>query len=126
AFSQSLPVLMLAGFFGPASAGFYSLGRATLAMPTALLGKAISDVFYPHIAEAVHKDKNIYHPLLKTTLLLLLIGVVPFGIIILWGPILFELVFGHSWNQAGEYARWLSIWLLFGFVNRPVVSAIPV
>ena len=126
AFSQSLPILMLASFFGPAAAGFYSLSRVTLAMPTALLGKAISDVFYPRIAEAAHANENIFSHIFKATTALMVIGIIPFGLVFLWGPILFELVFGSEWGQAGEYARWLSLWLFFGFTNRPIVSAIPV
>src|SRR5690606_12094505 len=36
AVSQGLPILMLTSFFGPASAGFYSIGRTVLAMPSTL------------------------------------------------------------------------------------------
>ena len=125
-FSQSLPVLLLASFFGPAAAGFYSLGRATLAMPTTLLGKAISDVFYPRIAEAAHANENTFKLIMKATVALAVVGIFPFGIVFALGPFLFKFVFGSEWYKAGEYARWLSIWLFFAFINRPSVSAIAV
>src|SRR5690625_5209746 len=41
AVSQSLPVLMLASFFGPATAGFYTLSRSVMAAPADLLGNSI-------------------------------------------------------------------------------------
>ncbi|MEI8616630.1 oligosaccharide flippase family protein [Pseudoalteromonas sp. B193] len=45
ALSQSLPILMLASFFGPASAGFYTLAKTVMAIPSTLVGKAVGDVF---------------------------------------------------------------------------------
>src|SRR5690606_20139454 len=46
--SDALPVLMLAAFFGPAAAGFYSLSRSILGAPVTLIGRAVGQVFYPH------------------------------------------------------------------------------
>src|SRR5699024_11373617 len=42
--SQNLPVLLLTSFFGPAAAGFYSIGRTVLSMPSRLIGKAIGEI----------------------------------------------------------------------------------
>lgn len=124
--SQNLPVLMLAMFFGPASAGFYSLGRMVLGAPSALIGQSVASVFYPRINEAVHAGENTHRLILKATLALAAIGIVPFGLIIAFGPSLFALVFGVDWIRAGEYAQWLALWVYFGFINRPSVGAIPV
>lgn len=59
AVSQSLPVLMLTNFFGPVSAGFYSIGRSVLSMPSQLIGKSVGDVFYPRISEASNNGENV-------------------------------------------------------------------
>lgn len=126
ALSQSLPVLMLATFSGPAAAGFYSLGRTVMGLPSGLIGSAVGNVFYPKIAEAVNLKQKIHQPILKATVALALVGIVPYGAVSLFGPWLFELVFGKEWLVAGEYARWLALWLYFGFINGPSVSAIPV
>ncbi|BCD97017.1 lipopolysaccharide biosynthesis protein [Marinagarivorans cellulosilyticus] len=124
--SQSLPVLMLAAFFGPAAAGFYSLGRTILGIPSTLLGQSVSSVFYPRFNESVQAGENSYSLLLKATLSLAVLGIVPFGLIILMGPWLFTLAFGDQWGDAGQYARWLALWTFFAFVNRPCIAAIPV
>lgn len=126
ALSQSLPVLMLASFFGPASAGFYAIGRTVLGVPSTLLGKAVADVFYPKIAEAANRNENLYSPIYKATLALACVGIIPYGAIFLFGPWLFSFVFGEEWLLAGEYARWLSAWLYFAFMNRPSVAALAV
>src|SRR5690606_8930446 len=126
AISQSMPILLLASFFGPASAGFYSIGRTVLGMPTQLIGKSVGDVFYPRIAEAANNGENITRLLTKATLALAAVGILPFGIVMIFGPWLFEFVFGGEWKIAGEYARWLALWSFFAFVNRPSVKSIPV
>lgn len=122
--SQSLPILMLASFFGPAAAGFYSLGRTVMSVPTTLIGKSVGDVFYPRIAEAVHHKENLFSLILKATLALASVGFVPFVLVIAFGPWLFSFVFGAEWVTAGEYARWLALWMYFAFLNRPTVVAI--
>src|SRR5699024_10099160 len=48
--SQSMPVIMLTTLFSPAAAGFFTIGRTVLRLPTNLIGKAVGDVFYPRIA----------------------------------------------------------------------------
>jgi len=126
AVSQSLPVLMLSAFFGPASAGFYTLGRRLLKMPTALIGKSVGDVFYPDITKAAHNKEDLTMYILNATLGLAAIGIIPFSIIVIAGPGLFEFVFGSEWYRAGEYARWMAFWLFFAFINRPSVMSLPV
>lgn len=124
AISQGLPVLMLASFFGSAAAGFYSIGRAVLAMPSTLVGQAVGDVFYPRITEAFHRGEDLARLILKATIVLAVVGFLPFAIIVVFGPQVFSFVFGDEWVKAGEYARWMAFWLFFSFLNRPSVVAI--
>jgi O-antigen/teichoic acid export membrane protein len=122
--SLSLPVLMLSSLFGPAAAGCYALGRTVMSMPIRLIGKSVGDVFYPRFTEAAHKGQPLGSLILRATGFLAAAGLVPFAIVMVSGPWLFALVFGPDWLVAGEYARWLALWLYFGFLNRPSVAAI--
>lgn len=124
ALSQSLPVLILASFFGPAAAGFYALGKTILALPATLIGKSVGDVFYPRITAAAQQQQPLRPLLLKATAAMAGVGVAPFAVVIAFGPWLFAWVFGSEWWQAGEYARWMSVWMFFAFLNRPSVAAI--
>jgi len=124
--SQGLPVLMLAAFFGPAPAGFFTLGKKILGTPTRLIGQSVRDVFYPKISEAAQRGESLSKLIFMATLYMAAIGIIPFAIITLFGPWLFGFVFGSEWTVAGEYARWLSIMLFFQYINRPAVAAIPV
>ena len=124
--SQSLPILMLAALFGPASAGFYTLGRMVMGIPAGLIGKSVGDVFYPRISEAKNSGEPLYPLVKKATILLGAVGFLPFVIVAAFGPWLFSFVFGAEWETAGEYARWLAVWMFFMFTNNPSVKAIPI
>ncbi len=126
AVSQSLPILMLAAFFGPASAGFYTLCRKLLGMPSTLIGSSVKDVFYPRIAEAAHRGEYLTRLIVKATLSIAAVGVVPFGLVFVFGPWLFGIVFGVEWVAAGDYARWSALLAFFALINRPSVASIPV
>ncbi|MDH2373877.1 oligosaccharide flippase family protein [Cobetia sp. 3AK] len=126
ALSQSIPVIMLTSFFGATAAGFYSLAKLALAAPSALLGEAVSSVFYPKFNESFRDDKDALSLFLKATFLLATIGLAPFSLIVVFGSSFFAFIFGTEWGTSGEYAQWMAVWLYFGFVNRPSVAAIPV
>ncbi|KXH86085.1 lipopolysaccharide biosynthesis protein [Sporosarcina sp. HYO08] len=126
AISQNLPILMLTSFFGPASAGFYTIGRTVLSVPVQLIGNSVGDVFYPRISEAGNNGENLTKLIKKATIALASVGIIPFGIVIIFGPWLFSFVFGEGWATAGEYARWIALWIFFMFINGPSIKAIPV
>lgn len=126
AFSQSLPIIMLTSFFGPASVGFYSISRTVLTMPISLIGKSIGDVFYPRISEAANKGENISILIKRATFSLAVLGIIPFAFIIITGPWLFSFIFGEQWEMAGHYSRWIAIWMFFMFINRPSIQALPI
>ncbi|MCG7538922.1 MULTISPECIES: oligosaccharide flippase family protein [Pseudoalteromonas] len=124
--NQSLPIILLASLFGAPAAGFFTLCRSILTMPLNLIAKSVSDVLYPNISERFVSGIPIFGLLLKSTLVLALIGVIPMIILILFSPWLFSAVFGSEWHQAGVYAQWFSVWLFFNFINRPCVAAVAV
>lgn len=123
---QSAPVLMLAALFGPVPAGFYALGVRVLGLPSALIGGAVGSVFYPRVTQAAHAGEDVTKLIFRATMGLVAIGMVPFGLIFVFGPWMFGFVFGNGWVVAGEYARWLSFMYFFNFINKPAVGAVPV
>lgn len=123
--SQSLPVVMLAAYFGPTAVGFYSIAIAVLAMPAGLIGASVMQVFYPRVNEAIRTNENAKALIIKATAGLALTGALPFTAVIIAGPLLFGFIFGSEWKAAGVYAQWLSPWLFFQYINKPAVAAIP-
>jgi O-antigen/teichoic acid export membrane protein len=125
AISQNIPTLLLAMFFGPVPAGFYALSRRVLQFPSSLVSQSVGTVFLPRIAEAARRGEGLRPYIIKATGGLALVGLLPFGAIISLGPLLFRLIFGAEWSTAGEYARWMGLWLFFTFMNVPSVQATP-
>lgn len=123
--SASMPVILLASYFGPASVGYYSIASAVLVMPAALIGNSVMQVFYPRISEAVRRGEDVRGLIVQTTKVMALAGAFPFAAVIVAGPALFSFVFGQEWRTAGVYGQWLSIWLFFQYINKPAVAAIP-
>lgn len=126
ALTHGLPVILLAGFYGTSVAGFYGLAYSVLAAPIALIGTSVGNVLYPRLAEAAHRGEGLRRLVLLPTVALFLVGIIPFGTVMLAGPTLFTVVFGEEWREAGEYARWLSLWTLFMFCNIPSNKLIPI
>lgn len=124
--TSNLPLLLLTSFFGPAAAGFFSIGRTVLGVPSTLIGKSVGDVFYPRVSKAVNNNEKIAPLIKKSTIYLALVGIIPYGIIILFGPILFSLVFGAEWVTAGKYAQLLAVWIYMDFLRLPSVNTLPV
>jgi O-antigen/teichoic acid export membrane protein len=97
-----------------------------MGIPAGLIGKSVGDVFYPRITEAANNGERLYPLVKKATLLMVVVGLLPFAVVVALGPSLFSFVFGADWVVAGEYARWLAIWMFFGFANNPCVKVIPI
>lgn len=124
AFSQSLPVLGLTYLFDLSVAGQYSMAYRVLMVPVNVVAGSIRQVIYRVLSDSANRDHR-FMVWRRTTLTLLGIGLVPLGIIVIWGPQVFEAILGDRWYVAGEYARWLSPWLLASLVNPPSVVSIP-
>lgn len=124
--TRSMPILLLASLFGQASAGFFTICNTVLMLPSTLIGRSIGNVFYPQFNEAAYKKEAVTKLLTKSVFYLSIISIFPFGLIILFGPWLFEFVFGENWVMAGEYARWLSLSSLVRFIIEPCLRALPV
>lgn len=124
--AQTLPIVMLAALFGPKSVAYYALANSVLAMPAGLIGDSVIQVFYPKANEAHQKGEILDKLIIKATLGMSIIGIVPFLIITIYGPSLFEIIFGAGWEKGGIYAQLLCAWIFLGFISRPAITAIPI
>lgn len=126
AISHSIPVLLLASFFGPVYAGLYSLSKSILTAPAVLIGNSVANVFYQKSADMVNNNINPTRLLLLASAGILLVVSLPFSIVMITGPTLFGMAFGEEWRGAGEFAQWMAIWLAVSVAARPTVAIIPV
>lgn len=125
-FSLQVPVFFFSSFYNTSIVGFYAHSHRILSMPITIIGRAIGQVFFQKAAEMVNQNKPIGNLTFELYKKLLLIGILPFSIIMGFGDYIFSFVFGNEWIMAGKYAQFLSIWILFNFISSPLSQLISV
>ncbi len=121
ALSSGLPVLLLTHFFGISIAGAYAFGVRLLTTPMGLITGAMRQVLFQKASETQHNGGSLIALYLKVTVGLFALGLLPTLILIIWAPEIFSFIFGIQWHNAGLYARWLILWMLFVFCNVPAI-----
>jgi len=78
-------------------------------------------VLFQKACESHHQEEKLAPLYLRSTVGLFVLGTIPMTLFALWSPPLFVWVFGAQWQEAGEFARSLALWMLFGFANLPAI-----
>ncbi|MDI1323213.1 MAG: oligosaccharide flippase family protein [Algoriphagus sp.] len=118
--TNQLPVFMLSGFVGPAAVGLYNLAVRMLGLPIQLIGGAIGTVFKQRATEDFNRDRNFKTIYLKTLKSLGWASVPMIIIILLFGPKLFEFVFGNEWRISGVIAQILIVFFVMKLIVSPL------
>ena len=118
--SLQMPYLIIPVIFTSAVAGLYFLVFRVLMMPISLLGESMMEVFRNKAMENLKEHGTCKPVFIKTFLSLVLIGLPPALLIILFGPEIFAFIFGEEWREAGLYATILAPMALFRLVCAPL------
>lgn len=121
AVSQGIPILLLGYYFGAGIAGAYAFGNRILQVPMNFILEALRQVLFQRASEASHRRENLFRIYYRATVGLFGFAVIPMILGFMFSPWLFSIVFGQSWYTAGEYARWLILWVGIMFCNAPSV-----
>lgn len=120
-----LPVIVFAALYGSQAAGFFILTRQVLALPAALVGQAVGQVYYGTASALIRDNPSALPRLLyRTVRNLVIIGFLPISVVAIIGPRLFAVVFGASWSTSGEYVRLLSVMLLLQLAIAPISQSL--
>ncbi|MDJ0364556.1 oligosaccharide flippase family protein [Hymenobacter sp. H14-R3] len=117
--SAQLPIFFLTSGFGATVVGLYSFSVTLLEIPVSLTGSAIAPVFYQKAAELYHTDMprlreltlNIYNKLLYA-------GILPLGLITIFGDWIFRIAFGARWEMAGVFTGYLGYYYIFKLTSQ--------
>lgn len=120
------PTLIVAAFFGPTFAGFYELARRIIKLPSILMQESVRKVYRARAAKNVHRGKSLHSDISRITVGLLLIGFLPYAVVVLFGPAIFAFVFGEEWLMTGRIARWLAVWHLLHVSMSPSFESLKV
>ncbi len=126
AVSSNVMLFVFSAYFGAGIVGLYSMALRMIQLPAGVVSNAIKQVYFQRASDSYNNGNNIYKQLIKATMYLAIIGIIPSILIFIFAPSLFELALGSSWREAGNYASWLIIWLFFGFMNTPSLATIQI
>lgn len=120
-----MPVFLLI-VYGPIVAGLFALGERVIGMPMKLIGNSISQAYVSSCAKSVQNKKPIMGMFMKIFTRLLFIAVLLMGLVAVFGPWIFSLVFGEAWGEAGIYARILSVMFVLRLSIVPLAQTLNV
>lgn len=96
-----------------------------LSAPVAIVCKSVGKAFYGEIASLGRKSgKEISTLTVWIMIRLFVVSIIPFTLIICFGPWIFRTFFGAEWTQSGTFARYLCFYLIFRFVYSPISDGI--
>jgi O-antigen/teichoic acid export membrane protein len=113
--SSHVPIWLLTSFFSPAICGLYAKALYLLLLPANVIGQSVGQVFLQESAAAKAARLNLAGLFEVVFNRMITIGTLPFAILAIIGPELFQLFLGARWTESGVYAQILmpQIFLVF-------------
>jgi lipopolysaccharide exporter len=120
--STDAPILLLTSFFSPAICGLYSKATYLLLLPSMVIGRSVGQVFLQESAAAKASRMNLAGLFETVFNRMITIGILPFAILGIIGPELFDLFLGTRWTESGVYAQILMPQIFLGFLIGSIGS----
>lgn len=112
--SYQLTPILLSSSYGVGVVGQYSLANRLLVLPSILIGAAIGDVFRVEFTKsAIEEGKKLFKRAFSK---MALFGIMLFLPLFFLSPILFKIVFGSSFVDAGYYSRYMILGVFFNYL----------
>ncbi|GLS89623.1 O-antigen translocase [Psychromonas marina] len=121
--SSNLPVYLIPIYYGSPVLGVYAFGLRMVQAPLGLFSASIYNVLNKSFADNYSQKKSlkkIFNKSLKTLIVCCIITTP----IWLYIDVIFSIVFGLAWLEAGLYIQHLIPWILMMFISSPY-SSIP-
>ena len=117
--SQGAPVLLLTQQFGMTVVGYYAFASRFLMTPWSLAYTSLQRVLFQRMSEANNAREDVMVLFKRTCRGLCMITILPGILGFLLTPGIFLFLFGEAWRDAGEYGKWLWVWMVPGFLSLP-------
>jgi len=115
-----LPLFLIGMRHGALAAGLFALTQRVLAAPISLLAASVLEVFKRQSVQEFQADGHCKQAYRYTFKVLMLLGLAPSLVLLLFSPQLFAWVFGPAWREAGELAQILAPLYFLNFVASPL------
>jgi O-antigen/teichoic acid export membrane protein len=121
------PTLLIVGLYGPDVGGQLFLAQRVAALPVTLLARSVGQVYTGEAARIVRDEPGQLRALFRrTTFQLARAGIGPTVILAILAPILFPIVFGDEWAQAGWFTTILAPMYLLTLATSPTGATLDV
>lgn len=121
-----LPILFLTSSFGTTAVGLYAFSVSLLELPISLIGSAVAPVFLQKATQIYQQEPERLKQLcLDLYNKLFYLGLLPFGIITVYGDWIFRFAFGARWEQAGLFTAYLGYFYVFklaSYATSPIYA----
>jgi O-antigen/teichoic acid export membrane protein len=117
----TLPVPLIAYYYGPAAAGFFFIAQRLTTLPVSFIGASVADVFHTTIAETFRNRPTEVKPLLLRTMARLAkIGLMILGPLAIVAPFICGKLLGGQYAQVGPLAAVLFPWCFAQLISSPL------
>lgn len=124
--ASQLPIFFLTSSFGTTAVGLYAFSTSLLELPIGVIGNAIAPVFLQKATEIYGRDPDRLKQLcLDLYNKLFYLGLLPFGVITVYGDLIFKYAFGARWEQAGLFTSYLGYFYIFklaSYATSPIYA----
>lgn len=118
--SCAIPLFYLGAVFTKEELGFFSMSNTIIAIPVSIITIAVSDAYRQRANEDYNKYGSCKEILIKTIVPISIFSLVSFSILFMVSPILFEVILGSQWINAGIYTRYLIPMVAISFITEIV------
>ena len=122
---EAMPIFFLSNYYSGAVVGYYALLMRVADTPLSFIAASVSEVNLKKTADLVNKQNDLRSHLLKLTLSLSAIVLLPAIILTIFSPTIFSYVFGEEWRESGVYLQILMPALAVRFVASTLATMIP-
>jgi len=117
--SQQAPIYILGYFYGLEVVGAYWMAMRIIQLPTLLIGNSVRQVYFQKAAEVSLNREETIKLFNTSTYTLIKLIIIPIILVFFFGKQLFVVILGSNWELAGEFAKWMMLWIGVGFVIPP-------
>ena len=119
ALGTHMAIFAFTGLYGLSAAGQYVLAHRVLAAPSAVIGRAVGQVFLSRAAEA-RREGHMGALISAIQIRAINMGIAPAIFLVLFGDEVFAVTFGETWRPAGRLSTYMAPWILMSFVYAPI------
>lgn len=123
--ANQTPVYFITSVFSAVTLGWFSLAHRVLIAPLGLISVSAGQVFFNELSRKVrNQESGVFRLVSKVAGALGGVSIIIFMPFVLAGSLIFQLLFGPLWEEAGNYAQIMSFGLMIRFIVSPLSMAL--